>query len=100
MAGFPAGVCGVPCSDAVGIACRRSPDLNVSVLQRRVSARFGCEAEATVIRQRSLFSGQPEQSGSGIADNAAVAHLDTGSGTRFRERGVFPLLIPADFMGT
>ncbi len=32
-------------ADALGAACDRSTNLNVPILQRRVSARFGCGEE-------------------------------------------------------
>jgi hypothetical protein len=45
MAGFFTGVCSVPYPDALGAACDRSTNLNVPILQRRVSARLGCGEE-------------------------------------------------------
>jgi len=45
MAGFPDYFCGIHNFDALDSARRRRSNLNVAILQRRVSARGGCGKE-------------------------------------------------------
>ena len=71
-------------ADALGAACDRSTNLNVPILQRRVSARFGCGEE---VRRAWIeaVSCQPQLSavgvgiGIGVEKTVSIANRDTDS---------------------
>jgi hypothetical protein len=64
MVSVYSGFCRLPCADALGASCRRHSDLNVSIVQRRVSAQFRHGEKISNIRDFRSGLGLGSESGS------------------------------------